>query len=87
MYEVSLKVENALIEMKAALMKPYPESGLEKLKQYCKSHPQYLQTLIKRNIVRLIIIVLIMFFLSNVKSFFVNDNNKRIFLLKKNLIS
>lgn len=58
MYEVPLKVENALIEMKVALMKPYAESGLEKLKQHCKSHPRYLQTLIKRNIIRLFIIVL-----------------------------
>lgn len=39
MYEAPSEVENPLIEMKAALMKPFVESGVAKLKQYRKSHP------------------------------------------------
>lgn len=46
-----MEVENALVGIKYALMKPFIGSGLAKLKQRRISNPLYVELLIKRNVV------------------------------------
>ncbi|KAG1464952.1 hypothetical protein G6F56_004979 [Rhizopus delemar] len=50
-YEVPYEVEKALIGIRKALMKPYIENGLAKLKRRRVYNPFYLDLLIKRNLV------------------------------------